>query len=106
MPAFSRQGRPLGKSSSMTRYSHSSALTKGVPSSRPSALSMAATEASGPGVILSIIDQGKETLSASHLLNPSPPHFCAKQEIAALSLSPLWEQLSMLTMASGALFFI
>ena len=88
----------------MTGYSHSSALTKGVPSSRPSSLSMAATEASGPGVILSIIDHGKLTLSASHLLKPSPPHFSAKQVMAALSLSPLWEQLSMLTIASGALF--
>ena len=71
-PPISRGGRPLGKSSSMTRYSHSSAFTKGATkvflevmtcsrSSIRSAASMAFTLSSGRGVILSIIVQGKET---------------------------------------------
>lgn len=60
-PAFSSDGRPLGKQSSMTRYSVSSAFTNGVPATRPSVSSIATAQTSGPRVILSIFDQGKLT---------------------------------------------
>ena len=82
-PAFSRAGRPFGNASSITRYSLSSALTNGAthvfllvttgssPSS-PSAFRIASTEASGLGVILSIMDQGKLTLAGSSIYAANP----------------------------------
>ena len=75
-PVFSSGGRPFGKSSSITRYCGPSVLTKGAMYvflsvmtssvlSKPLCLSFSATEASGRGVILSIIDHGKETFGPS-----------------------------------------
>ena len=71
-PAFSSRGRPLGNASSITRYSASSAFTKGATyvfllvtmlsvSVKPASSSIFFTLSSGRGVILSIMLQGKET---------------------------------------------
>ena len=118
-PPFSSGGRPAGKASSITRYSQASALTKGaatepvtlermVRSSTPSSASIRRMASSGRGVILSIMVQGKETQegSPSQPENPSEtsPLFSqasAMARTACFSTSPLWEQLSMLTMARG-----
>ena len=75
-PPASSLGLPFGNASSITRYSHSSAFTKGATyvflevmtgssSSTPSFFKISSTEASGRGVILSIMDQGKDTLFLS-----------------------------------------
>ena len=113
-------GRPLGNQSCITRYWVSSALTNGATKvplavltesapSKPSALSISITFASGRGVILSIIVQGKPTLSGSFTYftkpasaTPRAHHCSAKALMASYSRVPLWEQLSMLTMAMGS----
>ena len=75
-PAFSSGGRPLGKLSSMTRYCGASVLTKGAMYvflsvttssvlSKPRSFSVLETDASGRGVILSIIDHGNDTFFGS-----------------------------------------
>ena len=118
-PPFSSSGLPFGNASSITRYSHSSAFTNGATyvfldvitgssSSIPSFFRSSSTEASGRGVILSIMVHGNVTFSLqfTYALNPASvslfsSHFSANVLIAAYSLSPLWEQLSMLTIATG-----
>ena len=78
IPPFSKAGRPLGNASSITKYSVSSAFTNGaqyvflevITGSKPSIPSffkISSTDASGRGVILSIIDHGKETLDVSSI---------------------------------------
>ena len=113
-------GRPLGNQSCITRYWVSSAFTKGATKvplavltasapSKPSALTISMTLASGRGVILSIIVQGKPTFSGSLTYFTKPgsatplAHHCsAKALMASYSRVPLWEQLSMLTIAMGS----
>src|SRR5574344_1213461 len=119
MPLSSSLGLPLGKESSITRYSHSSEFTNGAihvffpvtttsVSSKPRDESIFATPPSGLGVILSIIDQGKDTFSGleRYSLKPSStnPSFCQASATSITpfwSFSPLWEQLSMETKANG-----
>ena len=74
----------------------------------PSAVSFCSTTSAGRGVILSIMLQGKETFasSSSHATNSAgtKPRFSHSRAISvtpAFSFSPLWEQLSMLTTATG-----
>ena len=118
-PASSRAGRPAGNLSSMTRYSASSALTKGAMyvcfavtmgslSSKPSFSSICLTLSSGRGVILSIMDIGKLTRFSSPMYSrkalsadPLSTYALAMVSMAALSLSPLCEQLSIETKAIG-----
>ena len=118
-PPSSSFGLPFGKLSSITRYSASSAFTKGATnvfllvftkstSSIPSLTSISITESAGLGVILSIIDQGKLTFFSSSTYAKKPlsqtllsHQFFANATTAALSLSPLCEQLSILTIATG-----
>jgi hypothetical protein len=76
--------------------------------STPAAVSISRTLSSGRGVILSIIDQGKETLFLSRRKSknaasatPFSIQPFAIVSIAAKRISPLCEQLSMLTMAIG-----
>ena len=105
-PPLVKSKRPLGKSSSITKYSVSSAFTKGATyvflevitgsnSSTPSSNKIFSTEASGRGVILSIILQVNDTLFESiystnsfSALSFSAQAF-ANAEIAAYNLSPL-----------------
>ena len=119
-PAFSSAGRPLGNLSSITRYCGPSALTKGAIyvffevmtgaiSSIPAFSSSLHTESAGRGVILSIIDQGNDTLLSSVIYSTKPSstkpflyHSFAIVTMELCSFSPLWEQLSMDTTASGA----
>ena len=79
MPPFANSvGHPLGNAFSITKYSHSSAFTNGATKlpivvltvSNPSILSfpnISTIEASGLGVILSIIDHGNATLFLSSM---------------------------------------
>ena len=119
-PPSSSLGLPFGKLSSITRYSASSAFTNGATnvfllvltkstSSIPSLTSISITESAGLGVILSIIDHGKLTFLESSTYDKNPlsqtllsDQFFANAVTAPLSLSPLCEQLSILTMATGS----
>ncbi len=118
-PASNAVSLPFGNSSSITRYSHSSAFTNGAAyvffpvitgciSSPQSTARSFSTFSSGLGVILSIIVHGKLTrLLSSTYPKKSPStssfscHAFAYARIASCSLSPLWEQLSILTIAIG-----
>ncbi len=118
-PPLSSACRPLGNASSITRYSHSSALTNGATyvffavmtgsnPAIPSFFNISSTDASGLGVILSIIVHGKATLSFDWTYSQKPSstrcccvHCLAKAYTASRSLSPLCEQLSILTKAIG-----
>src|SRR5574344_1532834 len=111
MPLSSSLGLPLGKESSITRYSHSSEFTKGAihvflpvtttsVSSNPRSESIFATPWSGLGVILSIIDHGNDTFSGlerysikSSSTKPRDFQALATSITPFCSFSPLWEQL-------------
>ncbi|MNM98899.1 hypothetical protein D3C81_1114420 [compost metagenome] len=119
IPASSSAGRPLVNLSSMTRYSLISALTNGAVyvffevtitsmSVIPCFNSSACTASEGRGVILSIIDRGNVILDSSSRYctklsstNPFAAHSFAIVTTPFFSLSPLWEQLSMLTKVIG-----
>ena len=84
-------------------------VTTGAMPSIPAAVSASSTTLAGRGVILSIMDQGNETWVSSDTQATKPSstysrfrHCSATVRIPARSFSPLWEQLSMLTMATGA----
>ena len=118
-PPLSSWGLPFGNTSSITRYWHSSAFTKGATyvflevttgsnSSTPSFFRSSSTDGSGLGVILSIMDHGKDTFAGFSIystkeaaVRPVSDHFAANVWTASNNLLPLWEQLSMLTMAIG-----
>ena len=85
-------------------------VSTGAMSSMPREASSFSISGAGRGVILSIIDQGKETALSSPSqaaysagANPFFTQASAISSTEARSFSPLWEQLSMLTRARGAL---
>ena len=109
----------MGKASSTTRYSVTSAFTKGaemepvalvemVMSATPQSVSSRATFSEGYGVILSIMVHGKLTVFSSliHRRNasetkPCSAHAAAMARQLSRSFFPFCAQLSMLTNATG-----
>ena len=80
----------------------------GCISSKPASISCFSMISAGRGVILSIMLHGKETRASSFTYasksagtSPFFTHAATISITLARSFSPLWEQLSMLTMAIG-----
>ncbi len=81
----------------------------GAMSAIPASASCFSITSAGLGVILSIMLQGKETLSSSLIYasnsagtSPFSFHAFTMARTLPLNFSPLWLQLSMLTRATGA----